>query len=233
MMHFSWRFLHRHSIEILHHVLRPLTLVFMLGSFGLPLAMAQQPRAVSRALPIDAALRSFRLSEPNLDIELVIAEPRVVNPIAVTWDADSYLYVLEIVGYGSQRPMGRVKRLVDLDGDWQYDRGSFFARNLAWPRAMLPWRAGLLVYAGGEIIYLRDTNDDGEADERRVVLTGLGEPDGKALLTGGLVQGIDNWIYAANQPACGAFIDPRQPIRPWMFPTSPFASCQTRIAARP
>lgn len=201
MMQNSWRPWLRHP-AVQAVVRSPLCVAVAVLVCTLTQAVAAQPpKSVSRPLPIEASERAFRVAEPNLAVELVISEPRVVNPVAVTWDADSHLYVLEVTGYGTEQPKGRVKRLIDFDGDWLYDRGSYYARDLDWPRAMLPWRDGLLVYAGSDIVYLRDTNDDGEADERRVVLTGLGEPEGRSLPTGGLVRGLDNWIYAlANRP---------------------------------
>lgn len=201
MMQNSWRHWLRHSAKQAVGRSPRRVAVAVLACTLTHSVAAQPPKSVSRPLPIEAAQRSFRVAEPNLAIELVISEPRVVNPVAVTWDADSHLYVLEVTGYGTEQPKGRVKRLVDFDGDWLYDRGSYYARDLDWPRAMLPWRDGLLVYAGSDIIYLRDTNDDGEADERRVVLTGLGEPEGRGLPTGGLVRGLDNWIYAVANRA--------------------------------
>ena len=46
-------------------------------------------------------------------------------------------------------------------------------------------------------MFLRDSDGDGVADERRVVFTGFGEGN-QQLRANGLVWGLDNWIYGAN-----------------------------------
>src|SRR4051794_2146488 len=50
------------------------------------------------ALPPDEALKSFQL-EPGLRIELVAAEPLVVDPVAFAFDDQQRLYVVENRGY--------------------------------------------------------------------------------------------------------------------------------------
>ena len=37
----------------------------------------------------------------------------------------------------------------------------------------MPWRGGVLVTCAPDILYLKDTNGDGKADRREVVLTGF------------------------------------------------------------
>ena len=62
---------------------------------------------------------------------------------------------------------------------------------------MLPCFGGVLVTAAPDILFFRDDDGDGRADERRVVLTGFGEGNTQ-LRVNGLFWGLDNWIYAAN-----------------------------------
>ena len=60
------------------------------------------------------------------------------------------------------------------------------------------WRDGVLVTSAPDILYLEDTDGDGRADVRRVVLTGFSATNPQ-LRVNGLRYGVDNWIYA-NYP---------------------------------
>lgn len=144
----------------------------------------------------EAALNSFRLSDKQTIVELVVAEPFVTNPVDVAWDEDGAMYVLELNGYGTDRPRSRIKRLVDVDGDGSYDRGTIYAEELPAATSLLPWKEGLLVLCSGDILHLVDHDEDGLVDDQRVVLTGLdgGRP---RPLTGRMTWGLDNWIYVS------------------------------------
>ncbi len=74
----------------------------------------------------------------------------------------------------------------------------------------MPCFGGVLVTAAPNIWYFRDQDDDGRADERRVVLTGFGEGNTQ-LRVNGLEWGLDNWIYAANGRSDGEVRAPEDP----------------------
>ena len=59
---------------------------------------------------------------PGFTVELVAHEPLVVAPVAIAWDAQARLWVVEMNDYplgldGQGKPGGRVKILTDDDGD--------------------------------------------------------------------------------------------------------------------
>lgn len=139
---------------------------------------------------------------PGFTVELVAHEPLVVDPVAIAWDAQARLWVVEMNDYplgldGRGKPGGRVKILTDDDGDGRYDRATTFLEGLKFPTAVFPWRDGALVCAVPEILFARDTDGDGRADERRTLYTGLhvGNPQH---LANGLRWGLDGWIHCAN-----------------------------------
>ena len=78
-----------------------------------------------------------------------------------------------------------------------YERSTVFAEGLPFPNGVLPCFGGVLVTAAPDIWFFRDTDGDGRADERKVILTGFGEGNTQ-LRVNGLYWGLDNWIYAAN-----------------------------------
>src|SRR5438067_4215798 len=63
---------------------------------------------------------ALRLADESLTIELVAAEPAVISPVAIAWDAAGRLFVAEMIDYPASQPSGRVKLLEDRDGDGSY-----------------------------------------------------------------------------------------------------------------
>lgn len=138
----------------------------------------------------------FALPE-SFRIELVAAEPDVIDPVAMAFDAQGRLYVVEMRDYPYHpEPQGRVKRLEDRDGDGRYEQVSIFAEGLSLPNGVMPWKDGVLVTAAPDILFLSDSDADGVADERSVILTGFAATNPQLRVNGPL-YGIDNWIYVA------------------------------------
>lgn len=155
------------------------------------------------SLPLspEESLKAITL-RPGLDIELVAAEPLVVDPVAFAWGADGKFWVVEMRDYplgldGKGAPGGRVKFLDDIDGDGRYDRATVFLDGLPYPTSILPWRNGVLVCAVPEIFFAADTDGDGRADKRETLFTGItvGNPQH---LANGLRLGLDGWVHCAN-----------------------------------
>ena len=171
----------------------------------------------------DAALETFQIAEP-FRIELVAAEPEVADPVAISFDGNGRMYVVEMADY----PMGdttdgRIRRLEDRDGDGYYETSAIFADGLQFPTSAMPWKEGILVTSAPDILYLVDTDGDGKADKREVVLTGF-NPFNPQLRANGLLYGIDNWIYGAYPKVGPSRRHPEkfgQPGEPLHFPGKP------------
>lgn len=140
--------------------------------------------------------------DPRLEMTLWAAEPDVVDPVAIAWDAAGRAFVAECrdypYGVGENGRVGStIRQLADTDGDGRADRSTVFARDLSYATSVTPWRDGVIVIAAPEIIYLRDTDADGSADVREILFSGLtrGVSDS---LANGLRYGLDNRIHAAN-----------------------------------
>lgn len=144
----------------------------------------------------EQALGTMQL-DPALSIEIAAAEPQVQDPVAICWDAAGAMYVAEMGDYPALPTGGRIKRLVDADGDGHYETATVFAADIAYPTGVLPHRDGLLVTAAPDILYLKDTDHDGVADLKQRVLTGFGEGN-QQLRVNSLIRGLDGWIYGAN-----------------------------------
>ncbi len=140
---------------------------------------------------------------PGFRIELVASEPEVISPVAMAFDENSVLYVVEMIDYSERRgeQLSRVRRLEDRDGDGRFEHATVFLDNLPWATSVTCWDGGVFVTASPDIIYARDTNGDGVADGRRVVFTGFGEGRAKLnvqALCNSLTWGPDRRIHGAT-----------------------------------
>lgn len=172
------------------------------------IACGEEPQ--SPLAPADE-FQTFQLADERLTIELVAAEPDVVDPVACAWDERGNLYVVEMRDYPEgPAPAGQIKLLTDADGDGRYSQASVFASELNYPTSVLPYRDGVFVTAAPNLWYLKDTDGDGQADERRVIFTGFGEGN-QQLRVNGLTWGRDGWIYGSNGRSDGDVRQPEQP----------------------
>lgn len=147
-------------------------------------------------LSTETALETFQLP-PGFRIELVAPEPEIADPVAMAFDPRGRLYVAEMPDYPLDAdPKGRIKLLEDRDGDGRFEHSTIFADQLHFPSGVMSWRDGVLVTSAPDIHYLADTDGDGRADVREVVLTGFAKTNPQ-LRVNGLQYAIDNWIYAA------------------------------------
>lgn len=138
-----------------------------------PSVQAEQLPRVPPTAP-ESAISTFRL-RPGFRIELVAAEPLVVDPIAISFDEDGRCYVVEMRDYSERRPerLGRIRLLEDIDGDGRFDKSVVFAQDLPWPTAVICWNGGVFVGATPDIIYFKDTDRDGVADIQESIFTGF------------------------------------------------------------
>lgn len=132
-------------------------------------------------------------------LELVAAEPDIVDPVAINFDEKGRMYVVEMIDYPlNLEPLGQVKRLEDTDGDGVFETSTLFADKIQFPTGVMRWRDGILVTSAPDLLYFPDADDDGKADSREVMLTGFAATNPQ-LRVNGPRYGIDNWIYV-NYP---------------------------------
>lgn len=135
-------------------------------------------------------------------LELVAAEPLVMDPVAIDWDSDGKLWVVEMADYpygmdGKDKPGGRIRYLVDTDHDGRYDHSQLFMDGVNFPTSVMPWRKGVLITAAPEILYAEDRNGDGRADFVEPLFRGFMEGN-QQLRVNSLRWGLDNWVYGAS-----------------------------------
>lgn len=163
----------------------------------------------SPALSADDELKTFQTA-PGIRVEMVACEPMVEHPVAVQFDQDGRMWVVEMRGYmpnlegtGEDQPVGRVSILTDTDGDGRMDKKTVFLDGIVMPRAVLPVRNGALIGAPPHLWFCPDADGDGRADEKIEIAkdfgaaidpnnVAIGEPENKP---NSPLWGYDNWIY--------------------------------------
>jgi putative membrane-bound dehydrogenase-like protein len=154
----------------------------------------------------EEALKTIQV-RPGFKVELVAAEPLVMDPVAFDWGADGKLWVVEMGDYptgldGEGKPGGFVRYLEDTDNDGRYDKSTVFLDRIPFPTGVMPWRNGILVSAAPSVFYAEDRDGDGKADHRVDLLKGFGEGNQQHRVNG-FEYGLDNWVYAANGDSGG------------------------------
>ena len=178
----------------------------------LALAAAGFDAPLPRTQPLEpaAALKSFQVRD-GFRLDLLAAEPKVMDPVASAYDEDGRLYVVEMSDYPhvdpkndkpfaenlGDPPIGRVRLLIDADGDGRFDESHLFAEKLSWPTGIVVWKGGVFVAATPDVWCLKDTNGDHRADERRKVFTGFRKFNVQAVMNN-LQWGLDHTIYGAG-----------------------------------
>jgi putative membrane-bound dehydrogenase-like protein len=152
------------------------------------------------------ALKTLKV-EPGFRIEQYVTEPVIRSPVAMEFDEDGRLFVVEDPGYplNVEGKVGRIILLEDTNGDGRPDRRTVFADKLTMPTGIMRWKKGVLVTDAPDILYLEDSDGDGKADVRRVVLTGFAFSNPQHTVNSP-VYGLDNWIYLAHEGPATAVI---------------------------
>jgi mono/diheme cytochrome c family protein/glucose/arabinose dehydrogenase len=159
-----------------------------------------------RPLSVDEALAAFRI-EDGLSIEVVASEPLIAAPVALSFDDQGRLYVVEMRGYmndvagtGEDQPSGRVSLLSDSDGDGRMDQSTVFLDGLVLPRAVMAVAGGVLIGAPPKLLFARDTDGDGRADVVDTVATDVGSRGNPEHQPNAPTWMMDNWIWLAECP---------------------------------
>ena len=160
------------------------------------------------------ALKRFKVTR-GVRIELVASEPQIVDPVAMRFDPQGCLWVVEMRDYphgpaAGETPRSRIKRLEDRDGDGFFETAEIFADELLFATGIQPWKDGLIVTLAGQVAFLADTDGDGRADKRETWYTGFAEENSQ-LRANHPYFGLDQYIYVANGLRGGQAVDARRP----------------------
>ncbi len=164
------------------------------------------PAERQAAGPFDAALAAQALGEitvpPEFEVTVFATPPVFNSPTAVAAAPDGTVFVAGD-GNGAQAffpKMGHIVRLRDTNGDGRADESTQFVPDIDSPRGLAWNHDHLIVMAPPNISAFYDRNNDGVADEQKILIRGVGRVLTEARVDHGqnnLKVGQDGWIYLA------------------------------------
>ena len=165
--------------EAIARLCKPVAHHYELLREELPSKNKYMPDLIPEANPT-VELKSFKVAE-GFEINLFASDPMIANPTQINWDGLGRLWVSTSSIYPhiapGQKANDRITVLEDTDRDGQADRFTVFADGLLVPHAVEPGDGGAYVTSSTELLHLADTDGDGRADARRVLLSGFGNAD--------------------------------------------------------
>ncbi|MCU0390694.1 MAG: ThuA domain-containing protein [Thermoflexibacter sp.] len=157
------------------------------------------PQLKQLALSPEESMKHIQVPA-DFDLELFASEPNVMHPIAMTWDEKGRLYVLITKDYPNERKESGGSDYIllceDTNKDGKADKFTRFADGLSIPTGMTFANGGLVVSQAPHLLFLKDTNGDDKADEKKILFTGFGTFDTHAGPSN-LHYGFDNWVWGS------------------------------------
>ncbi|MBD0297746.1 MAG: dehydrogenase, partial [Flavisolibacter sp.] len=178
-------------------------ILFLLIGLGIFCQRSSQKEQPTHAiLSPQEAIKDFHI-ESGFEVQLVASEPLIEDPVALTFDGDGNMWVIEMRGYmhnteggGENLPLGRIKLLKDNDDDGTYETVSVFLDSLILPRAICVINDGMLVAEPPKLWFVK--NENGKAGVKTIVDSSYAEGGNVEHQPNSLFRAMDNWIYSSE-----------------------------------
>lgn len=194
------------SVRLSSHAGMSLALIaalFATASADGPATARHQVKAAIKS-PVSAreSASLLKLADPRLRVELAAAEPQIRDPVAIAFDEQGRMWVVEMGDYPNgpkpgQLPLSRVRLLEDRDGDGYFETAHNFRDHLLFATGVQPWRGGVIVTLSGRVAWMKDTDGDGNADVEETWFTGFSEQNPQ-LRANHPTFALDSRVYIAN-----------------------------------
>ena len=175
-------------------------------------------------VPPTEAEKQFETPD-DLEMQLVLSEPDIAQPLFMNWDERGRLWVMEYRQYpeiaglkmlsrdvylravydkvppappNHDRGRDRISIHEDTDGDGVYDKHKVFVDGLNLATSFVKGRGGLFVTNPPYLLFYPDKNGDDVPDgDPEVLLEGFGYEDSHSVINS-LRFGPDGWLYGAQ-----------------------------------
>lgn len=144
-----------------------------------------------------------RMDAPDgFEVDLIAAEPDVVQPIAMCFDARGRLWVIEGKTYPQRAADGEGKDRVlifeDSNGDGKFDQRKVFVENVNLASGIAVGFGGVFIGAAPNFLFYPDADGDDVPDgDPEVLLDGWGWQDTHETLNS-FTWGPDGWLYGCH-----------------------------------
>ena len=159
---------------------------------------------------IEEELAAFTVPE-GFKVNLFASENEgLTSPLNLRWDPSGRMYVTVTTTYPHVFPGGlpddKIIALDDTNHDGLADRSTVFAEGLNIPTGIEWGNGGVYVGQNTEILFLKDTDGDGRADERQVLLSGFGDGDSHQTINS-FVWSPDGQLYFGHGDGCESRVE--------------------------
>lgn len=142
----------------------------------------------------------FLLPE-GFEIELYASEPDIGKPMNLAFDAKGRMWVTQSFEYPFPATFGkgsdRITILEDTDGDGKADKFFNLTDTLNIPIGIFPMADGAVAYSIPNVYRFTDTNSDGKADAKKILLGPFQHRDTHGMVNN-FIRGYDGWIHACH-----------------------------------
>lgn len=184
------------------------------------------------ALPPEQALTALHAPD-DLELELVLSEPEVRQPLFMNFDERGRLWVMQYIQYPEpagltliskdqwwravydkvpeppphgEKGLDKITIHEDTDGDGKYDKHKTFVDGLNIASAFVQGRGGVYVLNPPYLLFYPDTDHDDVPDgDPEVLLSGFGIEDTHSIVNS-LRWGPDGWLYGAQGSTVSATV---------------------------
>src|SRR5262249_8727947 len=140
---------------------------------------------------------SFQIAE-GFEVNLFASDPMIAKPIQINFDSRGRLWLVSSRTYPQIKPgeeeHDQVLVVKDSDGGGVAGKATTFAEGLLVPTGLEPGDGGCYVSNATEMLFLKDTDGDGKADQKRIMLSGFGTEDTHHIIHA-LRWGPDGMLY--------------------------------------
>lgn len=179
-------------------------------------------RPVATAPAMTAEQTAAALAVPaGFKVQVVAAEPDVVQPIAMTLDDRGRIWVVTNTNYPASpgEPKDSILIFEDADGDGRAEKRTVFYDKLTFSSGIAVGHGGVWVGTPPNLLFFADKNGDDKPDaEPEIVVDGWGGQDTHETLND-FIWGPDGWLYGtqgvfthSNVGKPGAAAEQRTPI---------------------
>jgi len=152
------------------------------------------------ALTPEQELKSFHLP-PGFEIQLVTAEPDILKPLNMQFDARGRLWVSMTKEYPFPAAEGQGRdciKVIEIGRDGHASKITTFAEHLNIPIGLYPYKNGVIAHSIPKISMYSDNDGDGHADKAEILYGDIGYKDDTHGMTNGFRRGFDGWLYAVH-----------------------------------
>jgi putative heme-binding domain-containing protein len=140
----------------------------------------------------------------GMEVNLFASEetfPDLINPVQMAVDTDGRLWAATWPSYPHGTPSDphpdKLLIFPDEDRDGKADKAIIFAENLNSVTGFEFWGGGVIVAAAPELLFLKDTDGDDQADLKIRILNGISAEDTHHTANA-LTIGPDGWLYFSH-----------------------------------